>query len=172
MRIILSGNHNGWTGGGRCVEGMLDDCDFTLLNTGQATHQNIGGGTSVLDLSFASSSIANKCEWSVINNALGSDHMPTFIDLAENIQLENNTTPKWKLQAANWQQFKNVLNSVDGSQLIDTDIDKYNSNITGTIIQAAGQSIPKTNNKSKNIKTKAAPYWNETCTQAIRNRIE
>src|SRR5437867_2699472 len=88
-RVIVTGDFNAhnplWKSEqmdrrGRCVEGMLDDYDFIMLNTGQSTFQRAHGDTSVLDLSFASRSIANRCEWSVSNSTLGSDHVPTFIE--------------------------------------------------------------------------------------------
>src|SRR6201995_5719006 len=87
-RVIVTGDFNAhhplWKSEqtdrrGECIEVMLDSYDFALLNTGQPTHQNNNGGTSVLDLSFTCSSLSSKCEWSVDNNTLGSDHCPTFV---------------------------------------------------------------------------------------------
>src|SRR5206468_8478145 len=107
-RVVVTGDFNAhnplWKSEqmdrrGRCIEDMLEDYDFTMLNTGQPTYQKAHGGTSVLDLSFVSSAMAGRCEWSVGNSTLGSDHVPTIIDI-DVFNAEKNSTVKWKLESA------------------------------------------------------------------------
>jgi hypothetical protein len=147
---------------------MLENCDFTMLNTGQHTYQNVYGGTSVLGLSFASTSLANRCEWSAMNSTLGSDHVPTFIDVNEKLDFESEGSSNWQLKTANWQKFRNLLDRSNSNQLFDIDINKYNNNVTNTIIDCAKDSISKTNKRY--TKPKSVPYWNSDCSQAIHNR--
>src|SRR6266516_3207433 len=177
-RVIVTGDFNAhnpfWKSEridrrGECIEGILEDYDFTMLNTGQPTFQKAGGGMSVLVLSFASSSIVNRCEWSVINNALGSDHLPTIINISVNADVEINKDKIWLLKTANWPKFQTLLNDTESSHLFNNDVNVYNENITKTVINAANQTISKSNTKSKN-KPKSAPYWNTACSKAIYNR--
>jgi exonuclease III len=174
-RVIVTGDFNAhnplWKSEemdkkGECIESMLDSCGFTMLNTGQPTFQKTNGGTSVLDLLFASSSIANRCDWSVLNNALGSDHLPTITQFFENTQPENNDTKQWQLKTADWPKFQNSLNNIKSSQLFDTDVNNYNNNITNIIIHSANLSILKTTKQNKN-KPKSVPYWNTACSNAV-----
>ena len=175
-KVILTGDFNAhnplWKSSqidrrGQCIEKLLDEYGFVMLNTGQPTFQKTQGGTSVLDLSFASNSLANKCEWSVINSTLGSDHVPTFVDISENIDYNIDISKKWKLDKANWKKFQFLL---DNTQNVHNDnIDIYNENITAHIISSAEQAIPVSGIKAK-IALKTAPYWNEECSTAIYNR--
>ena len=153
---------------GEYVEQLLEDYDFTLLNTEQPTYQRPQGGATVLDLSFSSNSIANKCEWSVGNNTLGSDHLPTFIDIDENATEEGDRSRTCNLAKANWDKFQNLLGETKRGSLFHENVNIYNDNITKTILAAANKSIP-TKLKGGG-KSKAVPYWNESCSQTISQR--
>ena len=176
-RVIVTGDFNAhnplWKSDqmdrrGECIEGMLDDYGLTMLNTGLPTYQKAHGGSSVLDLSFASGSIANGCEWTVSNDTLGSDHVPTFIEICQSPEMDFHNDRTWKLKSANWPKFQKLL-SESNKSLFDTDTNKYNKNLTETIIQSAKQSVPVAS-RGKANNTKAVPYWNNACSKSIYER--
>ena len=80
---------------GEIIESILDDFNFSVINTGLPTYQKSQAGTSILDLCLVSNSIALKCTWTAINDTLGSDHCPTFTFIDEQIEPENNCRIKW-----------------------------------------------------------------------------
>lgn len=60
---------------GGVLEEFLDSKNLVCLNDGRKTRIDVSSGKeSVLDLTFASSSLAPLCEWRVNNKSFGSDH--------------------------------------------------------------------------------------------------
>ena len=88
---------------GLCIEEMIEKFNFVSLNNGTPTYQKANGGMSVLDLSFASNTLANKCEWAIAENSTwGSDHVACVTKVNENIITENEIIPRWNLKNVNW----------------------------------------------------------------------
>jgi len=92
---------------------MLDKYNFTLLNTGEGTYQKSDGNMSVLDLSLASNTIANKSNYNLLDNTLGSDHLPAIITIGDSLQRDECFTQTWNLNKADWTLYRNnILNNL------------------------------------------------------------
>ena len=63
---------------GRILDELVDENEFVVLNTGEPTYQKAEGGMPALDVNLALSNITSKCTWSMHDNPLGSDHLPTL----------------------------------------------------------------------------------------------
>lgn len=145
---------------GKIIENEFDE--LTILNDNTPTHFNSGTGKFTnIDLSFCSPRIVTSINWEVINQLYGSDHFPIKIThSSDKPVVPNPQITKWKIEEANWQLYKEILDK------IDIHIDKY-TNInnavetnTAKIIEAAGITIGK-KNIEKRVKT--TPWWNENC---------
>jgi ribonuclease HI/endonuclease/exonuclease/phosphatase family metal-dependent hydrolase len=153
---------------GRVLEELIDENRCVCLNTGQGTYQKHQGGLSCLDLSIVSASLATKCNWSTINNTLGSDHQPTFITLNDTVTDEP-TKPKWILNKADWTMFTDQCRRLINNSLVDDDTGRFHNNVINSMITAANTCIPKRKGNQRR-KTKTVPYWDDGCTKAILNR--
>jgi ribonuclease HI len=156
---------------GLYIEKMLEGFNYVSLNTGIPTYQKTNGGMSVLDLSFASSAIANKCEWSIAeNNTWGSDHIACVTRFGENIDKENNSSLKWNLKKADWILYKKAFDSDTLNNLYSDNIDMYCDNFTKEILRAAKVSIPQTRSGLISSHLKTLPYWTQNISDLIKER--
>lgn len=90
----------------------IDELELVVLNTGPSTRLDRPGiQKSVVDLSLASTDIANKITWNVFPDCLGSDHFPLMMKL-ESIHHKNEyifPKSKWNLNKANWPLYTQLL---------------------------------------------------------------
>ena len=94
---------------GNIVENILNVNDIILFNDGSMTYHNIHSNTySAIDLSMCSSGIALDFNWSVNDQLHGSDHYPIHLKYTENIP--SSSPPKWKEEAADWDNIGWVFN--------------------------------------------------------------
>src|SRR5206468_2455262 len=154
---------------GEILEELIDSCNYTLINTGQPTYQKHQGGMTVLDLTFVSSCLASKCSWDVLNDTLGSDHVPTMTKINEADHGDPDAAPKWLLRKANWPQYRRVIEGINWDNIINSDINYSNTNIVNCILAAAYLAVPTRTFKGKK-NAKRLPYWNEQCTRTIQQR--
>lgn len=64
----------------KVVSNIFDDFNLSILNTGEVTRIACPpSASSVLDLSLASSSIALNCTWELLDDPMGSDHLPIVL---------------------------------------------------------------------------------------------
>jgi endonuclease/exonuclease/phosphatase (EEP) superfamily protein YafD len=69
---------------GEVIANIATDRELVALNDGTPTRLDQARGSgSHIDVTFASSRLVSKCRWSVLNNAMGSDHNPILITIDE-----------------------------------------------------------------------------------------
>ncbi|MEW8544912.1 MAG: endonuclease/exonuclease/phosphatase family protein [Candidatus Thiodiazotropha sp.] len=87
---------------------FLNATDYVALNSGCGTRINMETGhMTAIDLTFATASIAHRCEWRVHDDALGSDHFKVVTSVSvRHKQVRQATAPRWKLDKADWDLFK------------------------------------------------------------------
>lgn len=57
----------------------MEERTLICLNNGNGTIIDIKTGKmSNLDLTLVSASLVNRCEWTIIENSMGSDHYPVY----------------------------------------------------------------------------------------------
>ena len=128
---------------------------------------------SILDLTFATSSIANKIhKWEVLPS-IGSDHFPLLFTLkSTNITPNNNKPDFFNIKQANWEGFQtklqelvirpdNIINSQEFNTInnLSTDscllLDLATTQLTSFIQEAAKANIP-----ILDLGPKSKPWWN------------
>ena len=135
---------------GREIEEFLTDNNLVFLNDGTPTRQDPSIFlTSCIDLTIVTRNLSSKCNWSVNNQILSSDHFLISIDII--LQKNNPTTSNgtqflqnWSYQKANWDKYKDILNNVV-YETFDNNVQKMYDNFI-------------------------IPWWNKDCKVAIKNR--
>ena len=95
--------------------------------------------------------------WSVNEHLCGSDHYPIHLRYVQNTP--SNSTPKWKVEEADWTKFSKGV-------VIDRKFEDFSSNseaydsLVGKTICSANAFIPKTKGKPGRP---TDPWWNKTC---------
>lgn len=153
---LWGGNHVDPKGG--IIEKLIENNSISLLNDGSMTYHNIHEGNySAIDLSICSSNILLDFTWSVDEELHGSDHYPIFLKGVENRPSE--TTPKWKVEEAEWSKYNKEMSLEKEFESFDNHIEAYNF-FVGKMIESGIKCIPKTQG---NPKRPAVPWWNKTC---------
>ncbi|MEW8548241.1 MAG: reverse transcriptase domain-containing protein [Candidatus Thiodiazotropha sp.] len=148
---------------------FINATDYIALNSGCGTRFNSEtGNATALDLTFATASLAYKCDWYVHGDALGSDHFPVVTSVGVGCQyVRQIPAPRWKLDKADWDLFKNMTAKMNIC-FDDKTINGSNEIFISEIMAACEVSIPKT--KPSNKPRKVLPWWDETCTAAVKNK--
>lgn len=82
------------------------------INDGKATFISRPHLTpSVIDVSFVFSDLCLYCTWNVLDDSLGSDHIPTITHLNLPIEIRSHFSHKLKTSRINWKLFKSNLYS-------------------------------------------------------------
>jgi len=180
QRTIITGDlnaHNPLWGSpstnpaGCSLEQLVDTHDYVVLNTGQPTRLHYNGNMSHLDVTLVSRSLGAISTWSVLNNSLGSDHLPTVITVGEQPDVDDDAAPRYKLSTANWPRFKEQCRQLITPDLITLDVAQSATRIMETINAAAELSIKRTRPGRKDKKRcKPLPYWNDDIKAAIKAR--
>ena len=112
--FILMGDfnaHNPIWGGtvvnerGKMIEDLVDINNRSIFNDGSKTYHNIHSGySSAIDLAICSPNIYLDFQWSVNDFLHGSDHYP--IHLKSILNIPTSTSPKWKVEEANWDEYR------------------------------------------------------------------
>ena len=126
---------------GRILEGLLENCDKVVLNTGAPTRV-YNSGESHIDLTFSSSCFSSLIEWEVLDKNCGSDHSIVSMEVGCTVNYDNTAVPKWVFNKADWGKFtKNAeryLNNVDFNQ----NLEDLSDDITDAMYLAAKEAIP------------------------------
>ena len=123
---------------------MLEDYNYVALNTGRPTYQKFRGAMSHIHLASVNSNIAAKCNWSVLNNTMGTEHCPTVCTYNKPIYSETTGIPRWKFELADWQKYKYNSCTLITSDLTTANVECFNNMIIEAISTAAQSSIPLT----------------------------
>lgn len=150
---------------GKIIENLITNFDLNILNDGRGTRLNPSNGNETcIDLAICSASLSTLFSWNVHDDACNSDHYPIFIKPL-NTRVVDEKRPHWILKTADWDKFS-LLVEFDDS-FFDKPIDDQNSHIVETIINAANQTIRKSSGK---VGQKSVPWWNNTISQAVKDR--
>ena len=156
---------------GKIIEDLMDEHDLCLLNDGTGTHITKNGNQSPLDLTFVSNNLANISNWTVKNETLGSDHylIETELYQSRNINENNTKCNTWNYKKVNWSLFNETLETIQNNKYLqndDLEINDYWELLSNDIISTANKYIPKIKKYMRN----PVPYWNDKCTEAIKER--
>ena len=151
--------------GGRIIEELLDNIDFCLLNDGTITRipdvrtQN----ASAIDLSFCTANLFLKTYWEVLDDNLGSDHIPIHMVYQSSPSLSHQQRKNnYIYDKANWPHFQKLLEKVDYTNNF-VNVEEWYSHFQTAVVSAANRSIPKTTGKTSKGRNKVNEWWNEEC---------
>ncbi|KAL4088962.1 hypothetical protein QTP88_024040 [Uroleucon formosanum] len=156
---------------GKIIEKILENNNIILLNNSEPTRINpINGNLSNIDLSFASTALAQRIDWNVSPNLISSDHFPIILQILSRSDNSKNETPeRWNLKDPNWTLFTELLElEIDNIKNIDSlNIDSIIKSFTDAITKSAKFSIGKNKSKAKQPKV---PWWNDDIKNAIKSK--
>lgn len=144
---------------GRAIEGLVSDRNLIILNSGAHTRIDPrDGGTSAIDLTIASESLARRMSWEVLDDNHGSDHFPIVVR-----DIEKQTQPvlkrqRWRYDDADWRKFGDGL-----TPPVTVSVEAFET----ALVAAAEASIPQTSTK---VSRRAVPWWNKTVAETIKQR--
>ena len=153
---------------------FMEDRKLSCINDGQTTriadkHDQL---ESAIDLSIISDDLLDKAEFLVIDNSIGSDHLPILTIINHNFNEDIvHLKATWKIRTATteqWNRFKGLCrNKLTFNPNLD--INRNFKNLTSTLYNILDEAIPKT--KEKAVKRKPIhPWWNDACANAIKLR--
>ena len=120
-----------------------------------------------LDQTIVSSHIARNCTSNIIHDFLGSDHSMILTSINDFTVPTKLHIPKWNFQRADWLTFSNECLRQINNKLVSTNIEKFSDQLTESLLAVATATIPQTQTGRKK---KSAPWWNNECAVAIRNK--
>lgn len=155
---------------GEVVEELMDVRQLVCLNNGNGTRIDIRSNTlSCIDLTLVSNNMANSCDWNIIDStSIGSDHFP--IKCSINIEIDFQERPrhkKWDFSKADWEKFKEICCESADSMSMEGGIEECAFEVSKLILNAVLNSVPL---KTIGGKKKMVPWWNDKCTEVIKER--
>ena len=123
------------------------------------------GNFSHIDLSLATPQLAAEVTWYTYSDGLGSDHLPIILKLGQVDTAGEAYLPlcKFRVKNVNWAPYTDLATiSPDGDN-----VDVIYRSITGSILSAADQSLPKVSPLRRRV---LVPWWTPECREAIRVR--
>ena len=143
---------------GRQMVDILEAHNLSILNSGEPTYLSSSGTYSHIDITFCSTRLATRLQWTTYEELLNSDHFPIIIE--SHLPLpEVSQPPKWKLDKADWSVYQKAL-KLPSTFMSPT---QACGAVTDAIINAAKQAIPLTTNGKPH---KSCYWWTKDCSMA------
>ncbi|GFY46226.1 uncharacterized protein TNIN_216891 [Trichonephila inaurata madagascariensis] len=95
-----------------------------------------------LDISIASSDLGPSCKWTLLEN-LGSDNLPTLIELEKRQLVPTSNNKQWIFKKADWQSFAEAVDNGIKSIPLKDSVDLNWSSFKEMILRAAKKYIPR-----------------------------
>ena len=175
-RTIVAGDFNGhstsWgysdtNQSGRTLEDACSTTNFFIVQDSSSPPTLLHRAHNTLsrpDLTVLSSDLLHKYSTQV-TDGIGSDHRPilTTIEAPSKHHYERRTA--WNFKKAKWDLYKEttdkLLQEIDST---DKDVNGLCSAITGALLKAASQCIPR------GCRKKYKPFWNSTLEDVVKKR--
>ena len=140
---------------GRKLEEIMEEMNLICMNEeSQHTYvSHTNGAVSSIDIAACSIELADKLEWSVIEDRYTSDHHPTLVTC---LQGERPERPiRYNTEKADWTKYKEITSEIQEYKDELTIEESYKIFID-QIIKAADESIPMT---QPHRRKKEVPWW-------------
>lgn len=161
--VLIAGDFNAWAiewgcprtnARGRILLESLSVVDVVLMNEGTKQTFSRGGHGSIIDLTFASSSIAGQIEWRVSDYYTHSDHFAITIDIAHALQPANVRFSKpigWKVDTLDKDVFRVAIEDMNLSGPPET--------MSKQFVQKISKACDVSMVRRKNGINKPRVYW-------------
>lgn len=158
---------------GRCLYNIIDEFNLCILNDGSPTTVPYPNRqASAIDLALVNSSMAHLCDWYVLDDPMGSYHLPTLLEV--NIQPSvYDVVPveeKYIYSKANWNEYYSLSETCFSNLdfINDTPLILYD-NFVNSLNDLRDKTIPKRKPKNTpSIQRKPVPWWNQKCTDSVK----
>lgn len=162
---------------GRELFDIFDDADLCILNTGDPTTiSRPGNNASAIDVTCVSPDIAPLCEWYVGDDSLGSYHLPTFVNIITSTQkyTVQESIHKYLYNKTNWNMYKDKSKDIfDNFSPSTVDPLVQYDEFSKLLLSLKENCIPLLKHKSSSKKSAPpAPWWNDTCAEAVTKSRE
>lgn len=163
----INAHHPLWGSGetsarGRLIESITSEENLIVMNNGETTYINNATGLgSCIDICCCTRHLAGTIDFTVADDAYGSDHIPLIVSVPSPLQ-QSQSSPRWKTEEADWEKYQRIIEIATKDDAIE-----QIEEITKGITVAAEQSIPKTKGT---INGKQVPWWNEKVSTAVKTR--
>ena len=156
---------------------LLDFCSdrqLCILNDGQVTRlaPELDRRDSAIDLVIVSSNLFSSCEFYVLDNTCGSDHLPILTNTKFSIRKSTqNNDRKWNFKKAtneNWAAFREECR-LKITCTTESDVNASFTKLLEQLSDILNSTMPKYRFKdTKSCKT--VPWWTNECTAAAKKR--
>lgn len=188
-RSILAGDfnayHSAWGSSridhrGDLIHNSFSSLNLCLLNTGSPTRCNRPPfEDTAIDLAFSHAGLFWSLTWRVLSDPYGSDHFPILIDYFNNSSSSHISGPgkinqplKFNFNKADWKLFSDMARTHFVACTEERDVlDKYEIFVK-TIRNLAESAILVKKMSYDSSKPTSPPWWNSSCTEAVRKRSE
>ena len=96
---------------------------------------------SHLDIAMVGANISSIANWTVLDDTLGSDHLPIVITVNEPAVVEESSQLHWMYRKVNWKGFKDDCKRLLTEDIITDDITTSCNNVVDAIPRAAEKSV-------------------------------
>lgn len=174
----LNGHHSNWssrtdTRGNQIFDSAMDN-DLCTVNDNTHTRLKLVNGAaqkSSPDVTIASTDLALKLKWWVMNENLGSDHM--VIKICLEINHSHNVRKRRNFKQADWQGYTQHIESELRDLELPLDHQSSYNKFINIINSAADQYIPTTRvseNPLQPNKFIPKPYWSQKLSHIVAQR--
>ncbi|XP_045452977.1 uncharacterized protein LOC123662136 [Melitaea cinxia] len=173
----FNGHHTNWSNkidarGKQIMDALMSDNSFVTLNNGDITRIKLVNGViqqSSPDISFASTDIALRFDWRVLNETLGSDHC--VIKINAHVKAEPKCIARRNFKKADWNSYTELLQTLYSDFIISNDLQHDYNNFIDYMNIAADIHIPFVKictNPTSNFLPR--PYWNQILSKCVAER--
>lgn len=166
--VIIAGDFNAWstdwgcprtTARGRILLEAFSVLDVVLMNTGSDHTFSRGESGSIVDISFASSSIAGRINWCLSDQYTHSDHYAIIMDIAQEhppvtAHRRSQTLAGWKVNTLDREVFQTMMADMELSGPAET----MAEDLVKGISRACDASMVR---RKTNPKWQPVYWWNE-----------
>jgi ribonuclease HI len=151
---------------------MLDEINMCILNTGETTTVNRPNQLpSAIDIAFSSPCLAASADWSVLSDdALGSYHFPTLINLSISVELYEHVSSyqKYVYKKADWVKYSEISSYLFDEVLQETNALNAYDRFCILLDNLRKESVPIHSYTFNGQKCrKPVPWWNDICSDAV-----
>ena len=150
---------------GKLIEALISRNQLCIWNKNEATYIHPATGSlSTLDLALCSGNIFLDYSFEVHDDLCGSDHFPIFLFPTQ--QRQNDHVQRWKLNRADWPEFRRLCDQELTPELMSS-VNDDTEIFTSSLLFISEITIPKTSAVPKKLNK---PWWNDECQEALDSR--
>ncbi|XP_024085076.1 uncharacterized protein LOC112127847, partial [Cimex lectularius] len=150
----------------------LEKHDLIFLNDGSPTKVKLPNHVrhSAVDVTLVSSDLALKSDWRVLEDPIGSDHLPVLFCIRNTSVVKIFNKPgKWDIKKANWSLYKEKWEAKENKSIILENSGNYD--VLVRIMNKVGkESIPLNQSFTPSCRKLGKTWWDDDCARIAEKR--